>query len=81
MALSEAWPRVPRTTEGSLFLSSGERLSSCLLLACLAVFWLMYTHKGLDPVEKMDLEETLERHLFSKRCFSNTAAASDTAGG
>lgn len=81
-AVSEAWPGVPHAAEGWLTsLSSGERPNSCFLLACLAVFWLTYAHEGQDPVEKMDLEETLKRHLFLKRCCSSTAAASDSAGG
>lgn len=62
----EAWPRVPHTVEGCLFLSSGDRLNSCFLLACLAVFCLMYAYEGQDPVEKMDLEETLKIYLLEE---------------
>lgn len=58
-----------------------EKLKSYFLLACLADFWLMCACKGLHPVEKMDLEETLKRHLFFKRCCSSTVAALDTVGG
>lgn len=57
----------------------GRDLNSCFLLARLAVFWLPYAREGLDPVEKMDLKETLKRHLFLKRCCSSTALG--TAGG
>lgn len=62
----EACPGVPHTTEGCLFLSSGDRLNSCFLLACLAVFCLTYVYEGLDPVQKMDLEETLKFYFIEE---------------